>query len=57
MKFDPGRDRPGPVGSRRREKGPVPGFDVQIRPTRIVVFGDSDFVANADWWAATVTFS
>ncbi len=47
MKFDPGRDRPGPVGvAAAVEKGPVPGFDVQIRPTRIVVFGDSDFVAN-----------
>ena len=28
------------------EKGPVPGVDVQIRPTRMVVIGDSDFVAD-----------
>jgi sterol desaturase/sphingolipid hydroxylase (fatty acid hydroxylase superfamily) len=24
----------------------VPGIDVRIRPTRLVVFGDSDFIAN-----------
>jgi len=28
------------------ERGPLPGIDVQIRPTRLVVFGDSHFVAN-----------
>lgn len=48
MKFDPGMDRPGPVSvAVAAERGPVPGIDVQIRPTRVVVFGDSDFVSNA----------
>ena len=47
MKYDPERDRPGPVSiAVAVEKGPVPGIDVQIRPTRLVVIGDSDFVAN-----------
>jgi ABC-type uncharacterized transport system involved in gliding motility auxiliary subunit len=48
MKFDAGVDRPGPVSvAVAAERGPVPGIDVQIRPTRVVVFGDSDFVSNA----------
>jgi hypothetical protein len=48
MKFDAGMDRPGPVSvAAAAERGPVPGIDVQIRPTRVVVFGDSDFVSNA----------
>ena len=28
------------------ERGPVPGVHVQIRPTRLVVIGDSQFAAN-----------
>ena len=28
------------------ERGPVQGVDVQIRPTRMLVFGDADFVGN-----------
>ncbi len=28
------------------ERGPVPGVHVQIRPTRLVVIGDSDFASN-----------
>ena len=48
MKFDAGVDRPGPVSvAVAAERGPVPGIDVQIRPTRVVVFGDSDFASNA----------
>jgi len=47
MKYDVERDRPGPVSvAVAVEKGPVPGIDVQIKPMRLVVFGDSDFVAN-----------
>lgn len=47
MKYDPEADREGPVSvAVAVEKGPVPGIDVQIRPTRLVVFGDSDFVSN-----------
>jgi hypothetical protein len=48
MKYDPEADRPGPVSiAVAVEKGPIPGIDVQIRPTRLVVIGDSDFVSNA----------
>lgn len=47
MNYDMDRDRPGPVAvAAAVEKGPVPGINVQIKPTRLVVFGDSDFVAN-----------
>jgi ABC-type uncharacterized transport system involved in gliding motility auxiliary subunit len=47
MKYDPETDRAGPVPvAVAVERGPVPGIDVQIRPTRLVVFGDSDFVSN-----------
>jgi ABC-type uncharacterized transport system involved in gliding motility auxiliary subunit len=50
MKFDAAIDRPGPMPvAVAVEKGPVPGFEVQIRPTRLVVFGDSDFVSNGGW--------
>lgn len=47
MRYDPERDRPGPVSvAVAVEKGPPPSIDVQIRPTRLVIIGDSDFVAN-----------
>ena len=47
MKFDKDFDRPGPVAvAVAVERGPAPGLDVQIRPMRLVLFGDSDFVAN-----------
>lgn len=47
-RFDPARDTPGPVPvAAAVERGPVPGLDMQLKPTRIVVFGDSDFVSNA----------
>jgi ABC-type uncharacterized transport system involved in gliding motility auxiliary subunit len=45
--FDPEEDVVGPVAvAVAVEKGPVPGIDVHIRPTRLIVVGDSDFVAN-----------
>ena len=45
--FDPQVDVPGPVPvAVAIERGPVPGVHVQIRPTRLVVVGDSDFVSN-----------
>ncbi len=48
MKYDAGIDRPGPVSvAVASEKGPIPGMAVQIPPTRLVVFGDSDFASNA----------
>ncbi len=47
VRFDPEVDRPGPISiAVAVERGPVPGIDVQIRPTRMVVFGDSGFVSN-----------
>lgn len=46
--FDPQVDIPGPLPlAVAIERGPVPGVRVQIRPTRIVIFGDSAFVSNA----------
>jgi ABC-type uncharacterized transport system involved in gliding motility auxiliary subunit len=48
VSFDPAEDVPGPVSvAVAIEKGPVPGIDVRIRPTRMVVFGDTDFISNA----------
>lgn len=47
VRFDAGVDRPGPIGvAVAVERGPVPGIDVQIQSTRMVVFGDSAFVSN-----------
>ena len=45
--FDPASDRRGPVPvAVAVEKGPVGGIDVEIKPTRLVVIGDSTFVSN-----------
>lgn len=47
MKFDAARDRKGPIAiAVAAEKGPVLGVDVDIRPSRLVVFGDTDFLSN-----------
>ncbi|MCX6996860.1 MAG: GldG family protein [Kiritimatiellaeota bacterium] len=47
MRYDPGEDRKGPVGvAAAVEKGAAGGIDVQIKPVRLVVFGDSDFLSN-----------
>lgn len=47
MKFDAGIDRPGPVSiAVAAERGGRAQLDLDIRPARLVVFGDSDFVAN-----------
>lgn len=46
-RFDKDADRPGPVGvSVAVEKGASSLLDVEIRPTRLVVVGDSYFVSN-----------
>jgi len=47
-RFDPGVDRVGPVSvAVAAEKGGrVGGLEVEIKPTRLVVLGDSYFVAN-----------
>ena len=45
--YDIGIDRPGPVSiAVAMEKGTTPAIDVELPPTRMVVFGDSDFIAN-----------
>ena len=47
MRYDASRDRKGPLSvAVASEKGGVADLDVEIRPTRLVVFGDSDFVSN-----------
>ena len=47
-KFDAGVDVRGPVSvCMAVEKGPVSGIEVEIKPTRLVVVGDSYFVSNA----------
>lgn len=47
VQFNPHADIPGPVPvAAAIERGPVPGVHVQIRPTRLVVIGDSQFAAN-----------
>lgn len=56
-RFDAGEDVPGPVPvALAVEKGPVPGIDVKIKPTRLVVIGDSDFVANKGVIGGNVQF-
>ncbi|MBU4365533.1 MAG: GldG family protein [Verrucomicrobia bacterium] len=47
LKFDPGVDQGGPVPvAVAIEKGPVPGMEVELQPTRLVIVGDSVLVAN-----------
>ena len=47
LRFDPQAEIPGPVPvAVAIERGPVPGVHVQIRPTRLVVIGDSAFASN-----------
>lgn len=46
-KFDSGVDQPGPVPvAVAVEKGSVPGMEVELQPTRLVIIGDSVLVAN-----------
>ena len=46
-RYDEQVDVPGPVPiAVAVERGPIPGVRVQIRPTRLIVFGDSAFVSN-----------
>jgi hypothetical protein len=55
--FDPQVDIPGPVPvAVAIERGPVPGVHVQIRPTRLVVVGDSDFASNGGLMGANADF-
>jgi ABC-type uncharacterized transport system involved in gliding motility auxiliary subunit len=46
-KFDKEKDRPGPIPvAVAVERGAVPGIELAIQPTRMVIFGDSYFVSN-----------
>jgi len=55
--FNPQVDIPGPVAiAVAIERGPVPGVRVQIRPTRLVVIGDSGFVSNGGLMGANADF-
>ena len=57
MKYDIETDRPGPVSiAVAAERGTAPGIDLQIRPTRLVVIGDSDFVSNGGLTGANADF-
>lgn len=47
LTFDEGRDRKGPVSvAAAVERGLVGDLDVRLRPTRMIVIGDSTFAAN-----------
>lgn len=47
MKFEARSDRRGPIAlAVAVERGPLQGVEVEIRPTRLVVFGDTDFLSN-----------
>ncbi len=47
FRFDPGVDRPGPIPiAVTVERGVAAELAAEISPTRIVVFGDSDFASN-----------
>lgn len=45
--FDPEFDRPGPIPvAVAVERGLLPGMDMELNPTRMVIVGDSTFVSN-----------
>lgn len=47
MKFDRARDRAGPVGlAVAAERGAAADLEMSLRPARLVVFGDTDFLSN-----------
>ena len=55
--FDAPVDIAGPVPvALAVERGPVPGVHVQIRPTRLVVVGDSAFITNGGLTGANADF-
>lgn len=46
-RFDSKTDRPGPISvAVAVEKGPVSGIEVELKPARMVIVGDSLFVSN-----------
>lgn len=55
--LDPQVDIPGPVSvAVAIERGPIPGVHTQIRPTRLVVVGDSLFISNSGLMGANADF-
>ncbi|MDR0993176.1 MAG: GldG family protein [Verrucomicrobiota bacterium] len=55
LRFDSQVDIPGPVPlAVAIERGPVPGVHIQIRPTRLVILGDSGFASNAGLVGANI---
>ena len=57
VRVDQQVDVPGPVPvAVAIERGPVPGVHVQIRPTRLVVVGDSQFLSNGGLMGANADF-
>ncbi len=56
MRYDPGEDKKGPVGVAAAVEKGAAGIDVQIKPVRLVVFGDSDFVSNGAQVGANTDF-
>jgi hypothetical protein len=56
-RFDETIDIRGPVPvAVAVERGPVPGVRIQIRPTRLIVVGDSNFAANGGLLAGNADF-
>lgn len=56
-RFHPEVDLPGPLPlAVAIERGPIAGVHVQIRPTRLVVVGDSDFATNRGLKGANAAF-
>ncbi|MCS6771361.1 MAG: GldG family protein [Kiritimatiellae bacterium] len=47
MRFDAARDRRGPISiAVAAERGAAPHLEMSLRPSRLVVFGDTDFLSN-----------
>ncbi len=47
MRFDAMRDRRGPISiAVAAERGAAPDLDMNLRPSRLVVIGDTDFLSN-----------
>lgn len=57
MKFDVGRDRRGPISiAVAAERGAAPDLDMNLRPSRLVVIGDTDFLSNGALSGGNVDF-
>lgn len=57
LRYDVREDRPGPIPiAVAVEKGPLPARAMEVRPTRMVVFGDADFVSNGHMTGGNADF-